>query len=103
MLINTIYMSKWDLLILDNDKKLTLKKCIMKKFIIRPNKESNMKKSAEASSSNQTPDPALVLMLPSKIVPPAHISQTVIPSADFQVNSNNKKVLKSLNVKKLYV
>ena len=102
MLINTIYMSKWDLLILDNDKKLTLNKYIMKKFIIRPTTELNTKKSTEVSSSNQTPVPTPVLILLSKIILSAYILQIAIPSTDSKVNPNNKKTSIPLNFKKLY-
>ena len=98
-LINSIYESKWDLLIFDREKRLSLNKCITNYFVIRSNDDINNKSTKESSPSSQNPNPMpKIIPLPSVM-----LLSLAIPSSDNKVNFINKKAPKPSNIKKSYV
>ena len=95
-LINLIYKLKWDLLIYDKEKYLTLNKSITYQFTIQ---NSSVEKTKKSTTSN------LNLNLDSKLsvsTSSAMLLSLAIPPSDKNINSINKKVPKLSNIKKSY-
>ena len=98
-LINSIYESKWDLLIFNKEKKYILNKYIICCFGIKINDDKNNKSTKKSSSSSQDPN----LIAKTILLLSVTLLSLTIPLSDNKVNFINKKALKLSNVKKLYV
>ena len=98
--ISMIYHLKWDLLIYDKEKQLTINKGILKRFVNKSNNdldkdEVSTKPTKKKSQSKPTPT------LPLKAVPPAP-TVSIPPPLNKKVETIIKKALILSNIKKSY-
>ena len=97
-LIDTIYTAKWDSLIFDKKKTLTIRKCV-REYIV-PYYRQNQLSTSTSNMKTNTPFP-----LPSAEAasPPTTNMSVTPPPPNKNVESTVKKAPKSSNMKKSYV
>ena len=98
--ISMIYHLKWDLLIYDKEKQLTINKGILKRFVNKSNNDLDKDKvstkpTEKKSQSKPTPT------LPLKAVPPTP-TVSIPPPLNKKVETITKKALILSNIKKSY-
>ena len=96
-LIDTIYAAKWDSLIFDKKKTLTIRKCVREHIV--PYYKQNQLSTSTLDMKTNTPFP-----LPSaEAAPPSTTNMSVTPPpSNKNVESTVKKAPKSSNMKKSY-
>ena len=96
-LIDTIYAAKWDFLIFDKEKTLTIRKCVGEHIIsyYRPNQLLTL----TSNTKMNTPSP----LSSTKVASPLTTNMSVAPPPpNKNVESTVKKAPKPLNIKKSY-
>ena len=97
-LIDTIYAAKWDSLIFDKEKTLTIRKCVEEH--IMPYYRQNQLSTSTSNMKMNTPSP---LPFTEAAPPPTTNTSVVPPSPNKNVESTVKKASKPSNMKKSYV
>jgi len=104
-LIDTIYTTKWDSLIFEKEKSLTIRKCVRVYIMPYYRQKQLLTSTLNMEMNTSTPLPSMGATLPSMgaTLPPTTITSVAPPPPNKNIESTVKKTPKPLNMKRSYI